>query len=317
MRALTPSSPTAAAAAAPRQQPWLIHLKLVGMAALWGASWPCGRVLAQALPPLAAASWRFGMASLLLLLWLQRSGGLARLRGLTPRQWLGLTAAGCIGVYGYAMFFMFGLVHVAAGRASLVVTTNPVLTALIASWWLGERLNWKIGLGMALATAGAVMVMTHGAPWTLLSGALGTGELLLLGCVVAWVAYTLIARRVLVGIDAVTTTAVTATIGMSMLLVSSLLFEGPGALLSPLHASATVWAALVFIAVVATVVAYAWYFEGVAALGAGAAAGYISLVPVFGVVFATLWLGEALDASIIVGGLLAVGGMVIMNAARR
>jgi len=317
MRALTPSSPTAAAAAAPRQQPWLIHLKLVGMAALWGASWPCGRVLAQALPPLAAASWRFGMASLLLLLWLQRSGGLARLRGLTPRQWLGLAAAGFIGVYGYAMFFMFGLVHVAAGRASLVVTTNPVLTALIASWWLGERLNWKIGLGMALATAGAVMVMTHGAPWTLLSGALGTGELLLLGCVVAWVAYTLIARRVLVGIDAVTTTAVTATIGMSMLLVSSLLFEGPGALLSPLHASAMVWAALVFIAVVATVVAYAWYFEGVASLGAGAAAGYISLVPVFGVVFATLWLGEALDASIIVGGLLAVGGMVIMNAARR
>jgi len=69
--------------------------------------------------------------------------------------------------------------------------------------------------------------------------------------------------------------------------------------------------------VASTVVAYAWYFEGVAALGAGAASGYISLVPVFGVLCATLWLNEPLDRSILVGGLLAVGGMVIMNTARR
>ncbi len=50
-------------------------------------------------------------------------------------------------------------------------------------------------------------------------------------------------RRVLVGIDVLTTTAVAATIGMCMLL-SSLLFERPGALLSALDASATVWTAL-------------------------------------------------------------------------
>ena len=77
------------------------------------------------------------------------------------------------------------------------------------------------------------------------------------------------------------------------------------------------WLALAFLAAGATVLAYAWYFEGVAALGAGAAAGYISLVPVFGVVFAALWLGERVDASILVGGPLAVGGMAVMNLARR
>ena len=317
MKALTTSSATVDAAAEQRQRHWLIHLKLTGMATLWGASWPCGRVLAQSLPPISAACWRFGIASLFLLLWLQRGGGLANLRSLSLRQWLGLAAAGVMGVYAYALFFMLGLAHVAAGRAVLVVTTSPVLTTLVAAWWFGERLNWKIGAGIALATAGALTVMSHGAPSTLLSGTVGIGELLLLGCVVAWTGYTLIARRLLAGIDALTTTAVTAVTGTMMLLVSALVFEGPGALASPFQASATVWIALGFLALAATVVAYAWYFEGVAALGAGAASGYISLVPVFGVLTATLWLNEPLDHSIVLGGLLAVSGTVIMNAARK
>jgi drug/metabolite transporter (DMT)-like permease len=215
------------------------------------------------------------------------------------------------------MFFMLGLKHVAAGRAALVVTTNPVVTTLVAAWWFGERLNWRIVSGMALAAAGAVVVMTHGAPWTLLAGSVGKGELLLLGCVATWVAYTLIGRRLLVGIDALTTTTVTAGFGLVMLVAAAFVFEGPVAVASPLAASATTWVALGFLAAGATVVAYAWYFEGVAALGAGAAAGYISLVPVFGVLFATLWLGEQVDASIAVGGVLAVAGMALMNLARR
>lgn len=42
------------------------HMGLIAMAALWGASWPWGRIVAQAMPPLAAASLRFWLASLLL-----------------------------------------------------------------------------------------------------------------------------------------------------------------------------------------------------------------------------------------------------------
>jgi len=303
--------------AAPASPRWSVHLKLVGMAALWGASWPAGRVLAQALPPLAAATWRFGIAWVLLLAWLCATGGLARLRALSARQWLGLAAAGGVGVFGYAVFFMLGLAHVPAGRAALVVTCNPVLTTLVAAWWFGERLNWKIGAGMALATLGALAVITHGAPWRLFTGGIGVGELLLLGCAGTWVAYTLMGRRLLAGIDALTTTTVTAGFGLLLLVASTLLFEGPQVMATPLHASAPTWSALAFLAVGSTVLAYAWYFEGVAALGAGAAAAYICLVPVFGVLLAALWLGEQVDTSIAIGGALVVSGMAVMNLARR
>ncbi len=56
------------------------HLRLVGMALLWGASWPAGRVVAQNMPPLAAASLRFLLAAAVLLPWLYWAGGMAGLR---------------------------------------------------------------------------------------------------------------------------------------------------------------------------------------------------------------------------------------------
>ena len=39
--------------------PLRIHLQLIGMAILWGASWPWGRVVAQAMPTFVASSLRF------------------------------------------------------------------------------------------------------------------------------------------------------------------------------------------------------------------------------------------------------------------
>jgi drug/metabolite transporter (DMT)-like permease len=55
----------------------------------------------------------------------------------------------------------------------------------------------------------------------------------------------------------------------------------------------------------------------VAELGAGTAASYISLVPVFGVASAVVLLGEPMTASLLIGGALALAGVVIANRARR
>jgi drug/metabolite transporter (DMT)-like permease len=131
------------------------------------------------------------------------------------------------------------------------------------------------------------------------------------------VGYTLMGRRLLAGIDTLTTTTVTAGAGTALLLGAALAVEGPAALAAPLHAPPPVWAALVFLAAGATGLAYAGYFDGVAALGAGGAAAYISLVPVFGVASSALVLGEPLQPSLLAGGALAVAGMAVMNAARR
>ncbi|WP_042795084.1 DMT family transporter [Achromobacter insolitus] len=291
------------------------HLRLVGMAALWGASWSWGKVVAQSMAPLAAASLRFLLASVALVLWMHRASALRGLKSLSRNQWLGLAAAALTGVFGYSSFFMLSLQLVPAGKAAIVVTLNPGATLLLAAILFREHLNPAILAGMVLSAVGAYIAIGGGGSQT--GTGVGIGELLLLGCVACWVAYTLIGRLVLKGVDALTTTTVTIVIGALMLLLTSLIVEGTPAWEKLGQAPASAWGSLLALAFGATAIAYAWYFEGVKALGAGAASGYITLVPVFGVLFSSLWLGEATPANLFIGAALAISGMTLMHVGRR
>lgn len=286
------------------------------MAALWGASWPWGRVVTQNMPPLAAASLRFLLASFVLLLWLYRSGRMGALRALNTRQWAGLGGASAVGVLGYSIFFLLALRNVPAGKGAMVVALNPVLTMLFAVLLFREAVNWVMCVGVLLAVTGALYALTDGSLISFQAASFGAGEVLLLGCAGCWVAYTLLGRMVLNTVDSLTTTTVTAAIGATLLLIASMTLEGRAAWESLPAAPTAAWVSIVALALGATAMAYAWYLNGVKVLGAGAAAAYMSLVPLFGMVFSSLWLGETLTASLMGGGAMAIFGMLLMNFGR-
>lgn len=293
-----------------------VHLRLAGMALLWALSWPAGRVLALNAPPFTGSALRFTIATLLLAVWLRwRLGGWPRL---TRRQWLGMAAGGAVGMFAYSALYMFALQRVEASRAAVVITTNPVLTTLLAAWWFKEAFNARIAAGLALALAGAATVLTHGTPWKLLAGDIGSGEWLLLGCVAAWSAYSLMGKRLMVGMDSLTATTAAAAVGCALLWLAAFTFEGGAQVAATLrHLPLPGWAALVFIAIGSTALAYVWFYRGIEVLGAGVASSYISLVPPLGVASSVLLLGEPLEASLLVGGALALAGVVLANRARR
>lgn len=139
---------------------------------------------------------------------------------------------------------------------------------------------------------------------------------MLLGCVVCWVGYTLIGRMVLTSIDSLATTTITAVIGAVLLLIASLVFEGASAWKTLAEAPTKAWYSLIALALGGTALAYAWFLNGIKILGAGSASAYIALVPVFGVLFSSLWLNEPLTMPLLSGGVLAITGMVIMNLGR-
>ena len=139
----------------------------------------------------------------------------------------------------------------------------------------------------------------------------------MLGCVVSWSAYTLLGRKVLKGIDALTATTVAAVLGSLMLLLAAAGIEGVAGWQQVFVAPLKAWVSIAALAFGATTLSYSWYFRGVQHLGVGVAAAYIVLVPIFGILSSALMLGEPLHASLAWGGLLAAGGMMWMNLARR
>ena len=289
----------------------IIHLKLSGMAALWGVSWAWGRTVAQSLPPVSAGAVRFLMAAAALAAWLLAVGKFPARGSLSRRQWLGLAVAAFFGVFAYAVCFLSGLKHMPAGEAAVVVSLNPVLILLLSRWIFKEKITPRTALGMALAFCGSLICITRGHPFALLHQPIGLGQMLILGCVLCWACYTVIGRFVLKGIDALTVTLATSWLGGLMLAAAALTVERPQFGLFA-AAGGTVWLSLVALALGSTALAYVWFFEGVKGLGSGTAGAYITLVPVFGVLSSVVFLGEPLHASLVSGGLLAVGGMLVM-----
>lgn len=296
--------------------PLRIHLQLLGMAILWGASWPWGRVVAQAMPTFVASSMRFFIAIIPLVIWLYAANRFRYAKKLRPNQWLGLFLTALLGVFGYSTFFIWGLKYVPAGQATVIVATNPVFTTIFAIWLFKEKWNKWVANGMAIAVVGSLLAMTKGEPTQMLTN-FGFGQLLLLGALVCWVAYTLLARKVLVGIDSLTATTISSIFGFLLLFIGALIAENWQDWAIVLTLDQSTWFSLIGLALGATVLAYAWYFDGVKYLGAGNAAAYIILVPILGILFSAIWLNEQVDSSLLIGGTLAVSGLGIMHWGRR
>ena len=282
------------------------------MAAMfWGGTFIAGRVLAPLLDPVSAAFLRFLTASCLLVGWLYLTQG--RLPRLSFRQTIAVTALGVTGVLAYNLLFFGGLQTVEAGRAALIVALNPIVIALASIWFFNERLTGRQLLGIALSLMGAVIVIARGELDALLQGGVGQGELLLIGCVVSWVLYTLIGKRLLHQLSplaAVTYASVAGTLMLGLMVITR------GGLDIEQLFAAEILLSIAYLAVFGTVLAFVWYYSGVQAIGPGRAGQFINLVPVSGVMLGALLLGEPLTHSLLLGALLVVSGLWLTSRKR-
>ncbi|WP_342115614.1 DMT family transporter [Pseudoduganella sp. OTU4001] len=289
----------------------MIYLKLIACTLIWGGTFIAGHIVSNALPPLTAAAIRFSIAaSLLLVLAWKREGGLPRL----SMQQLGATAAlGLTGIFLYNFCFFSALGTMEASRSALFIAINPIVTALAAAVVLRERLTWQKWAGIGIAFTGAAVLITRGEPLAALhdvSQSIGIGELMMLGAVTCWAAYTLVGRAALKGLTPVAATTYASLWGLGFLLIAASR-ELPEVAWTSLGWQ--VWASVTYLGAFGTVVAFVWWYEGVKALGPARTAVFNNLVPVFGVSLAALMLGEQVLASMVAGGVLVAAGVTLTN----
>jgi drug/metabolite transporter (DMT)-like permease len=286
------------------------YAKLVAVPAIWGGTFIAGRVLALAVPAAVGSLLRFVVAVAALLAaawWLE--GGLPRL---TRRQLLGTLLLGATGIFAYNLFFLGALARLPASRTSLIIALNPVVTIAAASLLLGERMSPRRWLGVAVALAGVWIVISRGDVLGSVAGAVGLGELLMFGGVCSWAAYTLIGRRVLAGLTPLAATTWAALWGMAMLALAALP-ELDNVDVADL--TLPVVLSVLYLGVLGTAVGFVWYYQAVQRLGASRTVIFNNLVPVFGATFGVLLLGEPLLPSMLLGGAIAVAGVMLVTKA--
>ncbi len=289
----------------------LLAFKLTMVAALWGGTFIAGKILAQSLPLMTAAFGRFFVASILLVfVAIKMEGKLPRLN----REQILLTAVlGFTGIFLYNICFFGALARVPAGRTSLFVSLTPIVTAVLAGLIFSERLGVRRWAGILVALIGAIVVITRG---DLIGGiadisqSLGLGELMMLGAVFSWAAYTLISRKALETLSPIVATTYGTLWGFVFLTIGAM---GEFKDVDWFHLDWRVWTSVFYLGAFGTVLAFIWYYQGIQTVGPSRTAIFTNLVPAFGVLFSAALLGEPILISMVVGGLIAVLGVSLVN----
>lgn len=286
----------------------ITYILLTISMALWGGTWIAGRVLAQSMTPVNAALLRFALASAFLVIACRMTTG--KLPRLTWKQLPGTLALGATGVFLYSLFFFNGLKTITAGRAALIVACIPACISALSAILYKEHFGPLRILGTLLSLAGVAVVISDGDPLALIRDGIHVGDLLILGCVASWTAYTLCGRQVMKSMHPVSAVTWSCVFGMLMLLPVALL---SGLVTETLSASPLDWLCLVFLGTLATGLAYLWYYNAIKTLGASRAAIFINLVPVFAVALGALLLAEPVHTSLVIGGATVITGVWLTN----
>jgi drug/metabolite transporter (DMT)-like permease len=281
-------------------------LLLVLAPLFWAGNMVVGKVVLEELDPLSLTFWRWLPAAVLLLViaqLLERPDWRAVLR-----RWPVLLGMGLLGMVGYVLLLYTGLSLTSSLNASLINAANPALVTLLAVLLLREPFGWRKAVGIPLGIVGVIVVLTRGDVLSLVSVAPNPGDLLVLGAVVLWAAYTLLGRLAR-DIPPITATAVQAVFAV-LALAPAVPFTG-----LQLPTTSGSWWGLAFIVLLPSVGAYLCFTAGMRRMPASTGAVFINLLPVFTALLGVA-LGQVIAPAQLLGGAIVIGAVLLTTGVR-
>lgn len=221
------------------------------------------------------AAWRFGIAALVMLCLLKIRKDFEWEVWRQNRAYYLLL--GIVGVFGFNFFFFLGMKYTEAMNGALIMSTNPLVTTLLASVILREKIVKSQVIGMLLALLGVVFVLTQGSFTALQHLSFSKGDFYIILGNICWALYGVLGRRFIKAGSPIQTTTYTMTIGaLAFIMISSTQKSIVPVSEVPLLA----WGAILFMAMGMSVLGYLWWNNGIAQIGAARTSLFFNLVPV-------------------------------------
>lgn len=282
-------------------------LQIVLFCALWSFAFVAGKVGVADCPPLILLAARFSLAGILIL-------GISALRRepwtLRPRD---VVICALLGLANNALYLGLGYVGlqtVSAGIGGLIVSANPVFTAVAAALLLHEALTWRKIVGLVLGVAGVAFIVWHRVA---IGAEAWTGLGFTLASLASIVAGTILFKRLAPhgslwignGIQNLAAGLALTPLAMSLSSVSDIV------------PSWRLAGAFAFLVLGGSIVAYWLWFRLLTLYGATAASAWHFVMPPLAMLFAWLVLGESIDGRDLLGVIpVAIGIYLVTRPAR-
>jgi len=284
------------------------YMALTLVPLIWGSNFVIGKQLTATFPPFTLTAGRFGVALLLLLpiFWYTRRK--RKREKIAPKIWGILFFLGFTGTFAFGVMLYAGLRHTTPVNATLINAFNPTLTIMLSILFLGEKLRGKQLIGFILSFIGVIWIAVQGQPERLMSMTFNQGDLLILAAALVWAIYNIAVKKIAKDISPMDLTTYSMFFGVLLLLPSAYFELKVTPVTVPI--TWTMMAALIYLGVFCSVVAFFLWNRGIAQVGPSKAAMLYNLIPVSAAVLSYLILGEIPQGYHWLGGTLVLWGVI-------
>lgn len=316
-----PASHSSSAPPAPRRA-WLI-LGIALIVAIWAFNFIAAKIGLRHFSPLALGSFRVFLAGLGMLpvyLFCLRlpafaEAAVARQKGFFPRDYWIFAYLGFFGGVVNPFCFTASLRYTSVVHASVIVGMGPIYILVLAVLMRLERWTWLKAGGMAIALAGVALMAGKNGMST--HSPTLHGDLISLCGSLGFSMYAVLGKRVAGKYDALTMTAFNQFFG-ALIIFPLALHEarmmGPAANWRAIPWQG--WAALAYMAVLASAAAYLLYYWVLRYMPASQVSAFTYLLPVTATILGVVWLGEPVTLASMVGAAIVLLGVYCVESGR-
>jgi drug/metabolite transporter (DMT)-like permease len=258
--------------------------------------------------PLAVGFYRFLIAAVILAAFLAFTRRVHAVRtAASGWGFMRYTILGFVGILVFTASFFLGIQFTTAGKASLLVNTNPILIVVLAHFFLKERVNVKIMSWVLLGFGGVFLVIVGGKDLsTLLYSGGFLGDILAFGAGVSWAIFSVAGKKWTLNHEAYTSTSLIIFLGLACMFPLNAATHSLD--LSP---SAYNLALLLYLGVFTVVAAYFLWMKALMLADASKVGVFQFAIPLVTLLLAAVILGEAVDIWTISGFLLIASSICL------
>lgn len=280
-----------------------IIIYFIFLAAIWGASFMFMRIGVPEFGADVFGGLRVGIAGLVLLPLLLRPKRLTEYKN----NWLKLSLIGILSTGIPFMLFSFAAYQINAGVLSVINASVPVMTGLIAHFCFKDHLSKQQFLGLVIGIAGVVLLVSDGLQSSATLSPINTlwAFIAALGACLCYALGSNLAKHHLSGISPMTTAAsglvASGLVGLPLVI----------AFFPSTPVSVLAWAAAISIAVLSTSVAMIIFYHLIQLIGPTKTVTVTLLIPLFGIFWGVLLLGENVSQNMLLGTMVILSGTAL------
>lgn len=218
-----------------------------------------------------------------------------------------------LGMVGYHVFFFTALKYTSSVNTSLIAAMNPIITTLMASLVLKEKVPNKAIGGILISFTGVALIVTNGSFEVIRNMSFNIGDIYMLLGIVSFSFYFIILKGIVGRIEPIKLTFYVFLFCV-LLLVPMVIYEDPMSYLPDTTSSG--WGSLLYMSIFASVGAYLIQQISVKRIGPAKTSLYVNLVPLFSMVMAYFILGEVITLPKVFAGAMIISGVLITLKAK-